>query len=216
MDFNKSITLVGLKLNERLGKDFSPVVEDSIRILEGSRYQSATLSMLQELYDIEDDFVTFEHSLEVALLCMFFKPDMELKYDTFIDEEILLVGSLIHDIGKVQVPLSVLNKPGRLTDSEFDEMKNHVTYGVSIAEEYGITDPEILDMVEYHHEKDSGGGYKGIYITDLDHSVWLINFADQLSALTQDRPYKAAKPLPAAIEIMGSNGVSSELLSMIS
>ena len=216
MDFTKDFTSVGLKLGERLGLDLGDTVRDSIELIQSSLYVGIVSHMMDELHAIQDDLVTYEHSIEVALLCMHFSRDMETLAGNSFDNEKLLVGALVHDIGKVQVPIEILNAERRLSDSEFAEMKNHVSYGVEIAEEYGLLDVLILDMIEYHHETENGSGYKGVYLQDFDPSVWLVNVADQLSAITQDRPYKEGRSKETALEWMDENGVSEDFLRMIS
>ena len=71
----------------------------------------------------------------------------------------LALGGLLHDMGKLSVPNEILNKPGRLTDEEFAEIRRHPGAGRELLNELGGFPPLVLDLVESHHERLDGGGY---------------------------------------------------------
>ena len=98
--------------------------------------------------------------------------------------------ALLHDIGKIAIPITVLNKPGKLTDEEFEIMKSHTTAGAKILE--GIsTIPHIVEGAKYHHEKYGGGGYPtGIKGEEIPFIARIICCADCYDAMATKRVYK--------------------------
>jgi putative two-component system response regulator len=113
------------------------------------------------------------------------------------DIELLQQSSMLHDVGKISISDSILQKPGPLTHEEFSEMKKHTTFGVRIIEkiEAGDTDSEFLSYSRIfagtHHEKWDGSGYPGgLRETQIPLIGRLMAIADVYEALTSERPYK--------------------------
>ena len=102
--------------------------------------------------------------------------------------------ALLHDIGKIAIPITVLNKPGKLTDEEFEIMKSHTTASAKILD--GITTiPNIVDGAKYHHEKYGGGGYPtGIKGEEIPFIARIICCADCYDAMATKRVYKEPYP----------------------
>jgi putative nucleotidyltransferase with HDIG domain len=115
-------------------------------------------------------------------------------------EKIKLAG-LLHDIGKLYVPAEVLNKPGRLTDEEFEIIKRHPTLGAEVVERLG--DPELTAMVRHHHERFDGTGYPDRrQATDIPLGARILSVADTFDALTSRRPYRSAQKHRIAVDIL--------------
>lgn len=123
----------------------------------------------------------------------------------------LIKGAFLHDVGKIGTPDSILLKPGKLTDTEFSEMKNHVSYGVDIIKSSAwLKDAE--DVVMHHHEKFNGSGYsdRAEYILsgeDIPLVARIFAIVDVFDALTSHRPYK--KPFdfePTIVEMEKTSG----------
>ncbi len=115
----------------------------------------------------------------------------------------LALGGLLHDMGKLSVPNEILNKPGRLTDEEFAEIRRHPGAGRELLSELGGFRPLVLDLVESHHERLDGGGYpNGIPADDLDLAVRILTVADVYDALTADRVYREAWPVERALSLL--------------
>ena len=109
------------------------------------------------------------------------------------DLEILYYGSLLHDIGKIVIPLSILEAPRRLTDEEMRIMKAHVVITGKILE--GIMDERIVNVAYRHHEKLDGTGYpQGLRAEDLSQLERIVAVGDILSALYSKRSYKDSFP----------------------
>jgi diguanylate cyclase (GGDEF)-like protein/putative nucleotidyltransferase with HDIG domain len=102
----------------------------------------------------------------------------------------LIAGALLHDIGKLAVPEYILNKPGKLTESEFAKMKIHPTVGGDILKRVGFPYP-VEDIVRYHHEKWDGTGYpKGLKAHGIPLVARIISVVDFYDATRCDRPYR--------------------------
>ena len=115
----------------------------------------------------------------------------------------LALGGLLHDVGKLSVPNEILNKPGRLTDEEFDEIRRHPSAGRELLAELGGFSPLVLDLVESHHERLDGNGYPNRRPAgELDLAVRILTVADVYDALTADRVYREARPAERALALL--------------
>ncbi len=149
----------------------------------------------------EQDHYTFVHSFNVALLGGF------LAYRLFPENRELVkavtTGGLLHDLGKARLPLSILNKPGRLSEKEFKEVKKHPVYGAQIARQLDIKNENILAVIESHHERMDGTGYPyGLKAEEIPLAARIAAVADVFDALTTVRVYKGSVPLHKAVSII--------------
>lgn len=100
-----------------------------------------------------------------------------------------LYGGWIHDVGKVNIPEAILNKPGKLTPEEYELIKGHVSYGCDILADYPHLQP-FIDPVKYHHERWDGNGYPyGLRGLDIPVTGRVICIVDAYDAMTSFRPY---------------------------
>ncbi len=114
--------------------------------------------------------------------------------------EIISISSIMHDVGKISVPDSILRKPGKLTDEEFDIMKNHTHHGMKIlpAKPFFKT---ARDIARNHHEKWDGSGYPdGLAGEGIPLAARVVAVADVFDALTSRRPYKEPWPFQKATD----------------
>lgn len=124
--------------------------------------------------------------------------------------DIAMIGtaSSLHDIGKINIPEEILNKPGRLTKEEFDTMKTHTTIGAHILENLPFLQEEPLVKVSYeicrwHHERWDGRGYPdGLAGDDIPISAQIVSMADVYDALVSKRVYKAAYSPDTAVQMI--------------
>ena len=129
--------------------------------------------------------------------------------DEFMDD--VENSAPLHDVGKIQVPDAILNKPGKLTDEEFEIMKTHTTAGAQIIDQAismvseGNTRylQEAKNLAQYHHEKWNGRGYPcGLSGEDIPLSARIMAVADVFDALVSRRSYKDGFPFEKAMDII--------------
>ncbi|MEM7621826.1 MAG: HD-GYP domain-containing protein, partial [Planctomycetota bacterium] len=100
-------------------------------------------------------------------------------------------GAALHDVGKLDIPNSILQKPGSLTADEFDVIKKHPEFGHRRLVEMGVTEQPILNVVRYHHERWDGAGYPdGLAGEDIPFFARYFAVIDTFDALTSIRPYR--------------------------
>ena len=136
------------------------------------------------------DRYTRDHSEEVATYAQILGETIGLEADRL---SLLFDAGLLHDVGKVGVPDAVLRKPGKLTDAEFDAMKQHVVLSEALLRCLlpADTDPDVLEAVRHHHERWDGRGYpRGLAGTDVPLIGRIMIVADATSAMHMDRPYR--------------------------
>ena len=115
----------------------------------------------------------------------------------------LAVGGLLHDIGKLCVPLEILQKPGALTDEEFAEIQRHPEAGRRLLDELGGFSPVVRDLVSDHHERLDGTGYpRGLTEEELPLETRILAVCDVYDALVSDRVYRAAWTPERAFELL--------------
>ena len=111
-------------------------------------------------------------------------------------------AALLHDVGKLAVPARICNKPGRLTPSEFELMKQHVDIGVAMLSRVPLPST-VVPIVHCHHENWNGTGYpQGLQGPEIPLGARILAVVDCFDALTSDRPYRARLPLTKALEIV--------------
>jgi putative nucleotidyltransferase with HDIG domain len=124
------------------------------------------------------------------------------------DLDRLRIAALLHDVGKIGVDDRVLKKPGKLTDEEFDLMKQHTIKGANIMRPVGQL-KDVLPGIELHHERMDGKGYPyGLPAEQIPLMARIIAVADTLDAITTNRPYQSAMDLDFAIERIRSLAIS--------
>ena len=146
------------------------------------------------------DSYTTEHSLRVGILSIAFGRFMGMKA---FQLEMLGLCGMLHDVGKVRIPPEILNKPGRLTDEEYEVMKLHAEKGKEVLQEMGGVDQLILDTANYHHERVDGKGYpESINAEFLHQYIRMVSVVDVYDAITSSRPYKEGAPAFDALKIL--------------
>lgn len=160
-----------------------------------------TIRTIVATIDAKDGY-THHHSERVAAFSRGIAREAGIENEQML-RKIRLAG-LLHDIGKIGVPDAILNKPGSLTDEEYEEVKKHTVYGEQILS--NIKNPrfeEILPGVRSHHEQWDGSGYPdGLEGKDIPLLGRVLAVGDVLDALTSERAYRDAMPLEKAIKII--------------
>ncbi|WP_346895084.1 HD-GYP domain-containing protein [uncultured Roseibium sp.] len=133
---------------------------------------------------------TFRHSLMVTGYAVAFARQLGASAE---EHAVLGIGAIVHDIGKVRIPLSILDKPGKLTPEEFDLVKKHPVYSRMILSGRPEIGPDVLDLALHHHEYLDGSGYPdGLSADQINRHVRMLTICDIYSALTEERAYKKA------------------------
>lgn len=152
---------------------------------------------------LNKDYYTYTHSVNVGLYCLTYASKIGMPGD---ESRELGMGGMLHDVGKVKVPMEILNKDGKLTDLEFAEMQKHPLAGREMLEGMGCFGNKITQMAYEHHEKYDGEGYpQGLNGEHISFEGRICKVMDVYDALTTRRPYKAPMAPFKALEIMINN-----------
>ncbi len=149
------------------------------------------------------DAYTAEHCLRVAIFTVAFARFLGMP-----DEDLEIAGlcGLLHDIGKLKVPPSILNKPGALTPDEFRVMQKHTTLGYNLLKQDPDVDSIISDVTVHHHERIDGHGYPHqLEEPQISRFARLVSIVDAFDALTSDRCYRDGVPTSDAMRILYRN-----------
>lgn len=130
---------------------------------------------------------SYYHSLRVSHLCLLVANTLDLEHEMRIKA---VRSGLLHDIGKIYVPLVILNKQGPLLPEEYDKVKEHVNRGIHLLKAYNY-DADVLAAVSGHHERADHSGYPNGIVTK-DELSKLVAVCDVFDALTEQRSYKKA------------------------
>ncbi len=156
---------------------------------------TGAIRALATALDARDPY-TAGHSERVSVLSVAIGRSLGLPPD---DLEVLRLGALLHDIGKIGVPDRILMKPGALTDAEFASIRQHPVLGARILRSVPFLSRHI-PIVELHHERPDGRGYPlGLRGDDIPLAARIVHVADAYDAITSARAYRAARPPSAAL-----------------
>lgn len=140
-------------------------------------------------------------------------------YLPYAERDLIVKASALHDIGKISIPEEVLNKPGKLTDEEFEAMKQHTVIGYQMLSDLGFQDEPLVkvsrEITRWHHERYDGRGYPdGLKGDEIPLSAQIVSLADVYDALTSERVYKPAFSHEKAIQMIlnGECGAFNPLL----
>lgn len=176
-------------------------------VLLASRYLFKESIIMKKIYldtitGLTTELETFDpythgHSRRVTEYALTIGKALKLSEDEL---EHLRYACLLHDIGKVSVPEEIINKPGRLTENEYQLVKQHVKVGVDIIKQLEFLEA-VSPAIRYHHERVNGKGYPyGVKQSDLPLFARIIAVADGFDAMTSERPYRGPLSKDEAIE----------------
>jgi HD-GYP domain-containing protein (c-di-GMP phosphodiesterase class II) len=193
--FMQEVSL-GKSIDVALAKDVVASIVDSV-------IQSPDAMMWLTQLKKRDEY-TSQHSMNVAVFSIALGRQLGLSIPELND---LGLCGMMHDMGKMLVPLEVLNKPGRLTDEEFKIMNRHPALGwkllLSSSGMYGGA----IDVAHNHHEKLDGTGYpRGLKAEQISPYTRIVTIVDMYDAITSDRVYKKGRTHLEGIKIMTDNG----------
>ncbi|AAK81340.1 putative nucleotidyltransferase with HDIG domain [Clostridium acetobutylicum] len=175
-------------------------------INDKKQYETAKLvTTLAKTLELRDNY-TAVHSKSVAEYARFIAE--KLKYSEE-DCEKVFIGALLHDIGKIGISDTILNKPLKLTEDEYKTIQEHPQIGFSILElNEDFKENKILDMILYHHERYDGMGYpSGLKGNEIPQCASIVAVADAFDAMTSNRVYRKGKDRSFAVkEIIKNSG----------
>ncbi len=146
------------------------------------------------------DHYTALHSMNVCALSLVFGHYLGLEEKAL---QQLGVSALLHDIGKLRVPLDILNKPDKLSNKEFELMQKHPSHGLNILLDTKDLPKTVLEVAHSHHERVAGGGYpRGVKGKDITFFSKITSIVDVYDALTSDRVYRDGMPSPEAMKLL--------------
>ena len=180
------------------------VENDQLRAEQRQNYLGIVATLI-EAVEAKDRF-NRGHSRRVSELAGAFARRIDMPAR---DIELLETGGKLHDIGKIGVPEEILNKPGRLTDDEFDVIKSHPVIGEQIIRPLDFL-AEARPIVRNHHERWDGRGYPdGLEGQCIPRPAALLSIVDSYDAMTSNRPYRDGMPKQKALDIL-SEGAGTQ------
>ncbi len=161
-----------------------------------SRRFKQTIDVISRIGELRDAYTAGHQKRVMALACAIAK-EMGL-----VDEVInnIADGALIHDIGKIYIASDILNKPGRITNLEYQILQTHVDQSYDIVKEIDFP-ISVIEMIHQHHERLDGSGYPNKLVGDqIIIEARILAVADVVEAMTSHRPYRAALGIDVALE----------------
>lgn len=188
--------------------DVTEIKQQELEALELTRkYRKLTegiLTALSHLTELKEPY-TAGHQARVSRIAVLVGKKMGLSEKTL---KVLEYAGLLHDIGKLIIPIEILNKPGKVSFSEFDLIRSHPQFGFEILKDIEFEGP-VAEITLQHHERLDGSGYPaGLKGDQIILETRIISCADVFEAMTSHRPYRAAQtPERALEELEGKAGV---------
>lgn len=174
---------------DQQSKVIGSIVEDLMNTILDSE---EVLTVLSDAY-LYDEYL-YQHSFQVTLYSIAIAKEMGYSYE---DLRLIGIGAMLHDIGKLLVPTEILMKPGKLTDSEYEKMKEHARYGFDILRNLHSVSLLVAHCAFQHHERLDGSGYpRGLVDFEIHPFAKIIGVADVFDAVTSNRVYRP-KMLPS-------------------
>lgn len=160
-----------------------------------------TVTTIGKISELKDPY-TAGHQSHVARIAVAIAQEMRLSEDCIRG---INMGAMIHDVGKIQIPSDILNKPGRLDEIETALIKRHSEAGYGILKNIDFSHPVAL-IAYQHHERMDGSGYpQGLMGDDIIMEARIIAVADVIEAMTSHRPYRAGLGIEKAFEEIRKN-----------
>ena len=188
-NFTSSISSFKDELNDIVAKNATDVTDNMLHevdsILGRTRNSLHLLDMMQCLRGFDD--LTYTHSMNVALICNVIGSWAGFSKD---DLNTLMLCGLLHDIGKLKIPAEIIQKPGKLTDEEFDLIRSHPKLGYDILRSKNLDDRIKLAALQ-HHERYDGKGYpRQLAGIEINEYASIVAIADVYDAMTSNRIYR--------------------------
>jgi HD-GYP domain-containing protein (c-di-GMP phosphodiesterase class II) len=176
--------------------------------LELHQTYRGTVMVLSDVVEADDNY-TADHCRSVVELAIATADELQLPAS---ERQELETAALLHDVGKIAIPKEILNKPARLTTEEFELMKSHTLEGQALLDRVGGRLARVGQIVRSCHERWDGQGYPdGLRGEEIPLAARIVFCCDAFSAMTTDRPYRAAMPTHKAVaELLANAGTQFE------
>ena len=182
--------------------DVDTLLQDTLSLLDNTRGGIHIFDMLHNLRHYDD--LTYTHGLNVALICNVLATWLEM---TSEEIELATQCGLLHDIGKLKIPESIIKKPDRLTEQEYNIIKKHPIEGYQILKKCNVN-PHISNAALMHHERCDGKGYPlRLTSEQIDTYAKIVSIADVYDAMTSARIYRGPLCPFKVIEIFENEGL---------
>lgn len=168
------------------------------RVIDRLRHTNNNLLHVTAIHDSSNEL--FIHSVNVCAFSLVLGIAMG-----YSDEDlcVLGLGGLLHDIGKIYLPPSIINKPGKLSWEEYKQLKAHVTFGYNLLKQDPAIDHRVVLIALQHHERNNGHGYPwGIRGDQIHIDAQIVALADVYEALTANRTYRSKHSAYKAIKVI--------------
>lgn len=147
----------------------------------------------------KDDY-TAEHSVRVGIMSIALGQELGLMEKELED---LGMGGMLHDVGKINIPIEILNKEGSLTKEEYEIIKTHAEHGRQLLMSKSDAPPSTVDVAYNHHEQMNGNGYpRGVSADKIPYYAKVVGVVDAFDAITSDRVYSDARSTLEALRIL--------------
>ena len=190
-DFEKDVYKFKQVINDMVERnaplDIQDLLETTLALLHHSTQNVHIFEMITNMRQYDDS--TYAHSINVALISNVLATWLGMS-----EKEIYLVSQcgLLHDIGKLKIPDTIIKKPGKLTEEEYNVIKSHPLFGQDLLSEKNF-DPHIVNCALMHHERCDGSGYPfGYDANKIDPYAKIVSIADIYDAMTSARVYRDA------------------------
>ncbi|WP_445492318.1 HD-GYP domain-containing protein [Niallia sp. 03133] len=168
------------------------------KVMEELRDHQELFSMMSDVF-LYDDYI-FSHSLNVTVYSLALGKELKLSTKQL---EVLGLGAILHDVGKINIPLNILLKQGKLTEQEFEQIKTHAEIGYRMLKDIPNLSLLVAHCAYQHHERINGSGYpRGITGDEIHLFGKIIAVADVFDAITSNRVYRKAMLPHEALEIL--------------
>lgn len=190
-EFDENVENLKFAFNSLIEKntDFNPksLLDDTLDMIQHRSSPTGIMDMLVAMQDYDD--CTYAHSVNVAMICNIFAGWMHFSPE---ERELATACGLFHDIGKVQIPQKIIQKPGKLTPAEFKVIQTHPLESYKILSQYDLPE-EVKNAALMHHERCDGTGYPYGFTGDkISRFAKLVSIADVYEAMTANRSYREA------------------------
>lgn len=174
---------------DQQSKAIGNIVEDLLNSILNSE---EILMVLTDAY-MYDEYL-YQHSFQVTLYSLAIAKEMDYSYE---DLRLIGIGALLHDVGKLMIPREILLKPSRLTNEEYETMKEHTKHGFELLRNLHSVSLLVAHCAFQHHERLDGSGYpRGLVDVEIHPFAKIIGVADVFDAVTSNRVYRE-KLLPS-------------------